>query len=125
MPLLILPRTNPKPGIAASAAFPSGVSTASASWSLTVPSGATLVTVHIATGPNGANTTTGVTWNGAALTKFDTVVSSANTSNRRAEVWFLLNPTPATGNVVVTNSAALPTGAVAIAWYNIIGDQFR
>lgn len=102
--------------IASTSSYPSGVSTSSASWSLTVPYGTTVVTVHVGTGPNGANTTSGVTWNGAALTKFDTIVSSANTSNRRFEVWYLLAPTPATGNVVITNAGTLPTAAVAIAW---------
>jgi len=103
--------------IASFSSYPSGVSTNSASWSLTVPTGANLVVVEVATGPNGAQTTTGVTWNGTALTKWDTVLSSANASNRRAEVWYLTSPTAATGNVVVTNSGVIPTAATAVSFY--------
>jgi hypothetical protein len=104
--------------IASFSSYPAGASAATPTWSHTSPAGATLLVVEIATGPNGANTTSGVTFNGVALTKWDTTTSSANTSNRRAEVWYLVNPPAVTANVVITNTAALPTGATATSLYN-------
>jgi hypothetical protein len=72
--------------------------------SYTVSSGSDrILLVHVGLGYNGP-TVTGVTFGGAALTALGT--AATNGVYARAEIWYLLNPTAGTANIVTTFSAA-------------------
>lgn len=53
-------------------------------------------------------TISAVTWNGAAMTK---IAEGASSQNECGEIWLLINPTPATGNFVVTGGGSWWGGA--------------
>lgn len=76
----------------------SGISDgATSTYSLTVPAGCDLIVVGVCTNVAGSVTT--VTWNGVSLTFKDNSDASGT-----EQLWYLLAPTAATGNVVVSCS---------------------
>jgi len=83
-------------------------------YSHTVDSNTTCLIVTTSYGGSGDDVS-GVTWDGNSLTKV--VVSS---SNAHAAFWRLTNPTPGTGNVVVTKSGSTDRGTISNA-INVFG----
>lgn len=83
------------------------------SWSHTVASGTSLLVLKI--GITGANTITGVSWNGtpATLLKWQPDNSAAGTRKNNSAIYYIKAPTPGTGVVSVTTSAA--TNVVVVA----------
>lgn len=77
-------------------------------WAHTVGAAQTILHVLVGQGTqNATNQVNSVTWNGAALTKKS--IDANDGAWTIAQIWELANPTPATGNVVVTYGA--PSGS--------------
>lgn len=72
-------------------------STTALTWSHTVPAGATVLIVRVGSYQNAP---TGVTWDGNAMTSAGAAVTSGG--NDVAAIFYLVSPTPATGNVIVS-----------------------
>lgn len=99
--------------------------TSAAEWS----SGTTVTVSHTCTGSNlilfaavesasvgNTVTTSGVTYNGVAMTIVGSSVN-AGTDNRRYDLWYLLAPATGAHDIVVTYSGTPAQGAVAAASY--------
>lgn len=71
--------------------------------SVTVSAGAQLVLAVCFHAELTSAVASGVTFGGVALTKLDS--QNASGSFGRSEIWYLINPTPSTANVVVTHAA--------------------
>jgi hypothetical protein len=83
-----------------------------------VPSGTNqILIVWVAENVNSSSEISGVTWNGVTLTNQLSFQSAANQGF--TTLWFLLNPTPATANVVATFSSA--EGIQVIGAYTLQG----
>ena len=93
------------------------VNSASVTWSHTVSGSNRLLVVGI--GLRNYTTITSVTYGGIALTKAAAVGSGTN-NYARSELWYLVNPTVGTANIVVTNSATewMATGAITFTGVN-------
>lgn len=71
--------------------------------------GSNLILFVISTA-NGSQTTTGVTYNGVALTK----IGERTDSNGPTQyLWYLINPSTGANNVVITNSGSATAGSAA------------
>ncbi len=88
--------------------------TSSLSYSFTVDANTTSLWVCISHS-RGADSVSGVTWNGNTMTR-----GKGSFANVGAYIYYLENPTPATGNVVVSISAGTDRGLVASA-FNAFG----
>jgi hypothetical protein len=88
---------------------------ATQTFSHTVPSGTNRALLVLIGTHQGTIST--VSWNGAALTKID---SGRSSLNECADAWILINPTPATGNVVVTRSGGSWSGTIAVNLTNVL-----
>lgn len=96
----------------------SSSSTNSLSYSCTVSSGQNFLTVQIGTGSgSAAQTASGVTFNGTALTREWGPVSDGNWDS--AECWYLANPSVGTFNVVVTLTGSAQVGSEATPWSGV------
>lgn len=71
--------------------------------SVVVPSGSNQALIVWTSNTDIANTITGVSWNGQSLTAYQ----SFTAHSRWITLWYLLNPTPATANAVVTVTTGL------------------
>lgn len=90
---------------------------ATPTWSHTVPSGLNRLLV-VQVGLRAFRTVTSVTYNGVALTKLGAVQYSAG-NFARAEIWYLVAPAVGTANVVVTISGAEVVEAAALNFVNV------
>lgn len=102
---------------AAATASASAAARSSMTFSMTIATGATLVTVAVPYAGAGGVTTSAVTWGGVPMTGYTRVQSSANSTNRLVDLWFLVNPTPGTANIVVTMSGSTDCDAAAVSWF--------
>ena len=104
------PTLDANPAAVSQAAYASGITQA-----ITIASGATLLTVSLMairsnTGSAPLDVASAVSINGIALTKLDSLESSGNVSqNRRAEVWYLVNPP--SGSQIISVDYPKPTSA--------------
>jgi len=70
-----------------------------------------------------AQNITGITWNGTENFVFGVAVD-AGSSDRRAEIWYLVNPTATTADVVTTwASTAIRRGAGVYSFYDVDQDD--
>ena len=104
-------------GAASSSNSPTdGTNVTSLSWSHTVAAGTNQILVVGVEYFRSPGTTVAVTWNGAALTSHGRAGPGNNEDF--VELFYLINPTPATGNVVVTPVLSLTLRAGAQTWSN-------
>lgn len=87
---------------------------ATLTFSHTVSSGSNLALLALIGTHQG--TISSVIWNGTPLVKLG---SGRSTLNECADAWILINPTPATGNLVITRSSGSWTGAIAVNLSNV------
>lgn len=83
--------------------------------SVTVPSGLVNSGVAVIIGTHQGTIST-VTWNGVSLTK---IAEGASSLNECGSLWLMVNPTPGTGNIVVTMSGGSWYGGTAIVLQGI------
>lgn len=93
-----------------------GASRTTMTWSHTVASGATLLVVAVTYAGGGSVTTSSVTYGGVPLTGYTRATSSAGANNRLVDLWYIVNPTPGTASIVVTQSGSNDCDAAAISW---------
>jgi len=91
--------------------------------SFTVASNTDRVLVVSANVYDGAQNITGITWNGNEDFVFGVAVDAAS-SDRRCEIWYLVNPTAKTDDVVITwASTAIRRAAGVYSFYNADQDD--
>ena len=91
---------------------PADASTASLSFSHTVPSGANRALVVVTGHNDGSRNVTGVSYGGVALTK--AIQQDGASADTEASIWYLVNPNVGSANVVVTVSASVNIVASAV-----------
>lgn len=92
------------------------VTASSATTSVTVNSGSDLlllVAIHVEVGGDSVST---VTWNGASLTELE---KAFTLSWGQTQIWYLKNPTPATGNLVTTFTGSVNARQVAYVFTGV------
>jgi hypothetical protein len=82
----------------------------SATFAHTVPAGTTCLIVGFAYTRNDPTDATSVTFNGVAMTEAVDALSTVGSIRGRAGWYYLLNPTPATANVVATFTGSVDDG---------------
>jgi len=60
---------------------------------------------------------TGITWNGSE--SFTHITRKTRGTNYKVELWYLVNPTPTTANVVISSSGMGQMGAIVYSFYNV------
>ena len=60
---------------------------------------------------------TGITWNGSE--NFTHIVRHTHATSYKVELWYLVNPTPTTANVVISSSGMGQMGAIVYSFYNV------
>lgn len=97
-----------------------GATRATASWSHTVGASATILLVFLDWSPGVTPATvTSITYGSQTLTKLDSVVDTSSSTNRQADIWYLLNPTPGTNTVTYTLNGSVASGASSASFSGV------
>ena len=91
---------------------PAPTTTASWTFSHTVGAGSDRVLVVATSHRDGNKNVTNITFNGVTLTQ--AIQQNGTSSNNQVNIWYLVNPTVTTANVVITVSGSVKIAATAI-----------